>query len=185
MRVIGVYSGAREARSLAADEDGVLLFDLRTAHDDGATEVMALQQGHPCARILFFNVADDDAAIIECVRAGASGCVLEDASVSDLLAAVRSVCSGTPPLSPRVITSLFNYVASLRLDKDAPPPETLTSREQEILALMAEGLSNKEIAEKLVLQPQTVKNYAHLILQKLGVHSRLEVIRSLRSRRRS
>ncbi len=182
VRVVGSFSSARDAQTVRADLDCVLLYDLATAHNDGAAELMALQHIRPRARILFFNVDDDDQAIIECVRAGASGCVLQDASLHDLIAAVRAVRDGRPPESSRVITSLFSYVASLRTGEDSVPPERLTPREQEILALMAEGLSNKEIAERLVLQPQTVKNYGHLIMQKLGVHSRLEVLKSFRAR---
>jgi DNA-binding NarL/FixJ family response regulator len=138
----------------------------------------------PGAKILMFNVTDDDQAIIECVRIGASGCVLQDASLEELVDAVRSLAQGKPSASPRVLTSLFSYVASLR-DEDHPAlVPKLTEREEQILQLMAEGLSNQEIARKLFLQPQTVKNYVHLLFQKLDVHSRLEVIRSLRSGRR-
>jgi DNA-binding NarL/FixJ family response regulator len=185
VEVVGTFSGATEALVLRPDDDVVLLYDLSTAHEDGAAEVMALQRDRSRVRILFVNVEDDDQAIIECVRAGASGCVLQDATVQDLIAAVRAVRDGAPPASPRVITSLFKYVASLRLDADAPTPEELTPREREILTLMTEGFSNKEIAERLVLQPQTVKNYGHVIMQKLGVHSRLDLIKALRPRRRS
>jgi DNA-binding NarL/FixJ family response regulator len=184
VQVVGSFSDARGVSTLRADEDSVLLYDLDTAHSDGPAEIMALQRTLPSAHLLFVNVDDDDGAIIECIRAGAAGCVLRDASVQDLIAAVRSVRDGKPPHSPRVITSLFAYVASLRDDPDAPVPEELTPREREILALMAEGLSNKEIAERLVLQPQSVKNYGHAVMQKLGIHSRLELIKSLRSRRR-
>jgi two-component system response regulator DesR len=82
-----------------------------------------------------------------------------------------------------VITSLFSYVASLQAGEDRLPPTPLTKREEQILQLIAEGLSNKEIAQKLYLQPQTVKNYVHLILQKLDLRSRLDVIKFLRSGR--
>jgi DNA-binding NarL/FixJ family response regulator len=184
VQVVGSFADARGVGTLSAEDDPVLLYDLDTAHHDGPAEIMALQRTLPGVRLLFVNVDDDDGAIIECVRAGAAGCVLRDASVQDLIAAVRSVRDGRPPDSPRVITSLFAYVASLRAEPNAPAPEELTPREHEILALLVEGLSNKEIAERLVLQRQTVKNYGHVVMQKLGIHSRLELIRSFRSRRR-
>ena len=144
---------------------------------------MALHRTLPQAKLLMFNVDDDDQAIIECVRAGASGCILQEATVDELLAAVHSLMSGMAPQSPRVITSLFSYVASLQRGDERAEPVPLTPREEQILALMAEGLSNKEIAARLVLQPQTVKNYAHLVMQKLDLHSRLDVVRTLRGRR--
>jgi two-component system response regulator DevR len=184
VRMVGTFASAREARAALADGgDRVVLYDLDTAHQDGAAEVMSLRE-QPGGRILFFNVADDDAAIIECIQTGASGCVLQDASIQDLVAAIRSVGNGAPPLSPRVITTLFRYVAGLTAGTAVPGPEKLTTREQEILALITEGLSNKEIAERLVLQPQTVKNYVHLVMQKLGVRSRFAFMRSMRTRKR-
>lgn len=183
--VSGTFASVGSAESLPEAEDAVVLYDLGTAHQDGMAAIAAFQGAHPCARILFFNVVDDDAAIIECVQAGAAGCVLQDASLPELIAAVRSVCTGTPPESPRIITTLFRYVAQLRAGTESPVVEQLTAREQEVLALMVEGLSNKEIAERLVLQPQTVKNYAHTVLQKLGLRSRFDVMKMLRSGKRS
>lgn len=183
LTVRAAYAGVADVAARPVTEDHVLLVDLATARASGAAAVMALRAGVPAARMLMFDVADDDQAVIECVRAGASGCVLQDASVPELLAAVASVWSGSTPHSPRVITSLFSYVARLERDGDRAEPVPLTPREEQILALMAEGLSNKEIASRLVLQPQTVKNYAHLVMQKLDLHSRLDVIRALRGRR--
>lgn len=175
------YSSVTDVASRPIAGTHVLLLDLATARAAGAPALMALHAQLPEAKILMFNVDDDDRAIVECVRAGASGCVLADATTEELLLAIHALWSGLTPQSPRVMTSLFSYVASLqRGGEAAPPAPSLTPREQEILALMAEGLSNKEIASRLFLQTQTVKNYAHLVMQKLDLHSRLDVMRAFR-----
>jgi DNA-binding NarL/FixJ family response regulator len=181
IRIVGAFSGASEVLQQSPSREHVLLYDLSTAHQDGPALLMELHQRLPHARILMFNVVDDDQAIIECVRVGAAGCVLQDASLEELLTAIRSVAQGTPHSSPRVITSLFTYVASLQAGEERVRPVPLTKREEQILELMAEGLSNKEIAHRLYLQPQTVKNYVHLVLQKLDLRNRLDVIKLLRS----
>ncbi len=181
LRVVGSFGNAKEVLEHPPEEELVLVYDLATAQQDGPAPVMDLHHRLPRAKMLMFNVVDDDQAIIECVRVGASGCILQDASLEELVAAIRSVARGTPPSSPRVITSLFSYVARLQTGEDRLPPIPLTKREEQILQLMAEGLSNKEIAQKLYLQPQTVKNYVHLILQKLDLRSRLDVFKFLRS----
>ncbi len=183
LRVVGAFAGSEDFRARPPAEGCILLYDLGTARADGPATVMELAQREPRSPILFFNVGDDDSAIVECVRAGGAGCVLQDASLEELVAAVRAVASGAPAHSARVITTLFSYVARLRAGENPPAP-VLTPREQQVLAMVAEGLSNREIADRLVLQPQTVKNYVHLILQKLDLHSRLELIRSLRRGRR-
>lgn len=184
IRVVGTFADALEIMAQPVQTDHVLLYDLGTARQDGAERMMELHRRLPHAKILMFNVVDDDQAIIECVRVGASGCVLQDASLEDLLMAIRSVALGSPYTSPRVITSLFAYVASLQAGEERPRPFPLTKREEQILELLAGGLSNKEIAQRLYLQPQTVKNYVHLILQKLDLRSRLDVIKLLRSGKR-
>lgn len=184
MRVTGAFGNAREALDHPVPEEHVLLYDLGTSHHDGPALMQELRERVPHAKVLMFGVTDDVQAILECVRAGASGCILDDVSLDDLLAAVRSVARGVPSSSPKVVTALFSYVASLQPgDDEHPPSAPLTPREEEVLQLMAEGLDNKAIAQKLYIQPQTVKNYVHQVLQKLNLHNRLEVIRSLRSTR--
>jgi two-component system nitrate/nitrite response regulator NarL len=182
--VLRLYGGARDLLEHLPEGELVLLYDLATAHQDGAARVMKVRDGLPGAKILMFNVTDDDQAIIECVRIGASGCVLQDASLEELVDAVRGLARGKPAASPRILTSLFSYVASLCDEDHRPLVPKLTEREEQILRPRAEGLSNQDIAWKLFLRPQTVKNYVHLLFQKLDVHSRLEVIRSLRAGRR-
>ena len=180
VRLVGASNDAQAVLKQPPQGNCILLYDLETSHRDGPALMEQLRR-LPEVKILVFGVADDDQAIIECVRAGASGCILQTASLEDLLAAIRSLSQGTPPASPRVVTTLFSYVARLQAGDNSPPPTPLTRREEQILQLMAEGLDNKEIARRLYLQPQTVKNYVHLVLQKLNLRSRLEVIRSLRS----
>jgi DNA-binding NarL/FixJ family response regulator len=181
VRVVGTFGAAREVMEQPFNDDHVLIYDLGTAQRWLRERRGRCHNRLPHAKILMFNVTDDDQAIIECVRVGASGCILQDATLEDLLTAIRSLARGTPHTSPRVITSLFSYVASLQRGDDRLPPQPLTRREEQILQLVAQGLSNKEIAQKLFLRPQTVKNYVHLILQKLDVRNRLELIRKLRS----
>jgi DNA-binding NarL/FixJ family response regulator len=184
MRVVRAYGNVTDVLAEPIAETHILLYDLATARQDGPSQLVSLHAQLPQARILMFNVMDDDQAIIECVRVGASGCVLQDATMDDLIAAIRSVAGGTPHSSPRVITSLFSYVAGLQAGEDRVPLSTLTPREEQILQLLAGGMSNKEIAQELHLQPQTVKNYVHLVLQKLDLRSRLDVIKLFRSGRR-
>lgn len=181
--VVALFSELAAAARDPVAGPHVLLADLASVRAAGMAGLRAVLAAAPEGKILVFDVEDDDAAIVECVRAGAAGCVLRDASLLELVAAIGSVVDGTVPVSPRIITSLFRFVAEQAEGREASISD-LTPREEEILQLLAEGLSNKEIAGRLFLQPQTVKNYVHLVFQKLDVHSRLDVIRLLRSRRR-
>lgn len=176
--VVARYADLAAVRLAGVPLPDVLLVDHAAVLEADRSALSALES----ARALVFNVEDGDGAIVECVRSGAAACLLQDASFDDLVMAVQSGISGAQPAHPRVMTALFRYVAG----QDAAAParaSRLTQREEEILALVSEGLSNKEIAERLVLQPQSVKNYVHLVLQKLGVHSRFELIRPMRAGR--
>ena len=184
IRVAATYGNAGEVLAGPLAQPHILLYDLASARQEGAAQVMPVHTRLPQAKILMFNVMDDDQAIIECVRVGAAGCVLEDASMEDLLTAIRSLAAGVPYTSTRVMTSLFSYVAGLQAGEERMKPVPLTKREEQILELLAGGMSNKEIARQLYLQPQTVKNYVHLVLQKLDLRNRLDVIKLFRSSRR-
>jgi DNA-binding NarL/FixJ family response regulator len=108
--------------------------------------------------------------------------VLQDAELDEMVASIRAVAAGVAPHSARVVTSLFRYVAGRR-DEDHPVlARSLTDREEVVLRLLAAGLSNGQIAERLGLRPQTVKNHVRRVFEKLDVHSRLELIGGLRSK---
>jgi DNA-binding NarL/FixJ family response regulator len=175
LRVVGVHSSLAAMREAAAGDARVVLCDLAAARagvaaSDGAD------------RLLVFDVADEDRTIIDCVQAGASGCVLQDAELEEMVAGIHAVAAGVAPCSARVFTSLFRYVASRRDEQHPVLAPSLTGREEEILRLVAAGLSNRQIADRLGLRPQTVKNHVRRVFEKLDVHSRLELIGALRDR---
>ena len=173
VRVVGTYSTLAAVREGAAGA-GVVLCDLAAARAD-----ISAASGMP--RLLVFNVADEDRTIIDCVQVGASGCVLQDANLDEMVAGIRAVAAGMVPCSARVVTSLFRYVASHRDEHHPALAPSLTGREEQVLGLVAAGLSNRQIADQLGLRPQTVKNHVRQVFEKLDVHSRLELLGSLRA----
>jgi two-component system NarL family response regulator len=182
VRVTGSFGGAAEALARAGTPaPAVVLYDLDTMRRDDPSALPGLRDRMPGARVLIFGVAEQDQDILDCVRAAAAGCVLDTVSLDDLVESIHAATAGTTVASPRVVASLFDYVARAQARDDQPPPAPLTPREEQILQLIAEGLDNREIAKRLYLQPQTVKNYVHLVLQKLNLGSRLDVIRYLRA----
>ena len=159
----------------------VILVD--TLMDDAPRTVHTLAVEARAARILALAVADDDQAMIACVEAGADGCVTRDASLPELVAAVESLARGETPSSAALARSLIRQVqgrAAERLPERLA--ERLTPRELEILALIDEGRSNKEIASSLSIEPATVKNHVHNILEKLQVARRGEAAAAIRGR---
>jgi len=141
----------------------------------------------PRAKVVAFAVAEeDDAEIIACAQAGVAGFVARDASAEELIAAIRSAAGGGARCSPRVTAVVLGQVA-----RAAPPRSlacasaTLTPRENEILALIDAGCSNKHIARKLGLEISTIKNHVHNILEKLQVERRGEAAAFVRAQRGS
>ena len=176
LRVVGAHAtlAAAMGDAAAAGAD-VVLCDLGAAREAGG----AVATG--TGRLLVFNVADEDRTIVDCVQVGASGCVLQDAGLDEIVAGIRAVAAGTVPCSARVVTSLFRYVAGRREEDHPVLAASLTDREEEVLGLLAAGLSNGQIAERLGLRPQTVKNVVSRVYEKLDVHGRLELLGSLRA----
>src|SRR5262249_53583198 len=150
LRVVGTHPTLAAMREVAPDGASVVLCELAAARADGPNSTGT-------ARLLVFDVADEDRTIIDCVQVGASGCVLQDAGLDEMVAGIHAVAAGVPPCSARVVTSLFRYVASRRDERHPVLAPSLTSREEQVLRLVAAGLSNRQIAERLGLRPQTVK----------------------------
>jgi two-component system nitrate/nitrite response regulator NarL len=180
--VVGSAGDVREAAaSLDMLEPDVVLLDLAGA--DGPALVRSLLERAPGARVVALGVREAEDDVLPLAEAGVAGYVTRDGSVEDLLAAVESVAAGETICSPRITATLLRRVALLARDRGAeqPNPERdLTSRERQIVALIDEGLSNKEIATRLRIELATVKNHVHNILEKLHVRRRGEAAAAVR-----
>ncbi|QKW35032.1 response regulator transcription factor [Actinomadura sp. NAK00032] len=143
----------------------VVLMDLRMPSGDGVSAIQRLP-GH---RILVLTTFQDDADIVRAIEAGAAGYLLKDASRADLAAAVRDAAAGRRVLSPEVS-------ARLAAVDETPAPPVLSAREAEVLALVAEGLTNAQIGERLYIGQATVKTHLLRIFTKLGVSDRTAAV---------
>ena len=159
-----------EARALSPD---VILVD--QAMPDGGAVIQDLRAVVPLPKVLVLGVAETEGDVIACAEAGASGYVGREASFDDLVAAVESAGRGELLCSPRAAASLMRRVA-LRAagNSESGSVGRLTIREGQIVRLIEQGLSNKEIASRLGIEVATVKNHVHNVLEKLHVHRRAE-----------
>jgi two-component system, NarL family, nitrate/nitrite response regulator NarL len=180
MTVVGCAHSPQEALVLGAECDVALVStDLGRAR---ALElVYALRETAPGAQVLVLGLTESREQVLQFVQAGAVGYVLAEDSVEDMIERVRSACQGQALVSPKIAGALMRRLSELA--RQATPPalamgtngaggQELTPRELEILHLIAEGMSNRQIAEELVIEVGTVKNHVHNILQKLDVSSR-------------
>ena len=156
----------------------VVLLDVGLRSLSSLRLVKLVKKNTPDAKVIVMDLAPVQTELMEYVRAGVSGFVLKDATFDDFLKTIRSVAKGAKVL-PSVLTgSLFSQIVEhVALKKKGNPFKSvkMTSREREVVVLIAEGLSNKEIAGRLNLATDTVKSHVHNILEKLALHTRLEI----------
>jgi DNA-binding NarL/FixJ family response regulator len=167
--------GSTALGAYAQLQPDVVLMDVRMPVMDGVEATRRLCMQRPEARVIILTTFDDDEYVFDALRAGALGYLLKAVSGKELAQAIRTVAGGGALVEPSVARKVLSEFA--RLAPPARPPEEalsepLTGREREILALLAEGLSNREIAERLFLAEGTVKNNTSAIFQKLGVRDR-------------
>jgi DNA-binding NarL/FixJ family response regulator len=154
----------------------VILMDIRMPELDGLEATRRILAADRHARVLILTTFDLDEYVFEALNAGASGFVLKDDPPEQLIAAVRTVSAGESLLSPGVTTRVIQEFA--RRSRPAPPKELeeLTAREQEVLRLIAAGLSNAEIGEQLFISDTTVKTHVTHVLQKLNLRDRVQAV---------
>jgi DNA-binding NarL/FixJ family response regulator len=177
IEVVAEASNGLEAVSKAARfHPKVVLMDIRMPELDGLEATKRILAADPDARILILTTFDLDEYVYEALRAGASGFVLKDDPPEQLLAAVRTVSHGDALLSPAITKRVIRQFA--RLPRPAPPKELgeLSERERDVFRLIADGLSNGEIAQELYISETTVKTHVTHILQKLGLRDRVQAV---------
>jgi DNA-binding NarL/FixJ family response regulator len=178
LSVVGEVSNGQEAvRAYAELQPNVVLMDIRMPVMNGVEATERLCQDWPGANVIILTTFDDDEYVFEGLRAGARGYLLKDVSGEELATAVRAVAGGSALLGSAVAQRVLAKFASLPATSPAGGlPEPFSDRELEILQLIAEGLSNPEIAARLFLAEGTVKNYVSTILQKTNTRDRTQAV---------
>jgi two-component system nitrate/nitrite response regulator NarL len=178
--VVGCATGIDEAVAHLSDCDVAVVNACMTT-DASVRLVRGLRRLAPRVKIVVIGLARSQHAILQCVEAGVAGYVLKDSSLDELLKSIRAADRNEPIVAPPLAATLVSYVAELvgfdgGGDSDPCGPESLTRREREVLGLVQQGLTNQEIAAKLVIELGTVKNHVHNILRKLNVNSRRDAV---------
>jgi DNA-binding NarL/FixJ family response regulator len=181
LRVVGEAADGVEAVARARElRPDVVLMDIRMSEMDGveATAAITAARPDPTPRVLVLTTFELDEYVFGALRAGASGFLLKDAPREQLLEAIRTVHAGEALLSPSVTRRLIEDVARRSSPLEARDRELdeLTAREREVLGLVAQGLSNLEIAERLVVTEATVKSHVGRLLMKLGLRDRVQAV---------
>jgi DNA-binding NarL/FixJ family response regulator len=179
VEVVGAAADGVEAVAVCLRErPDVVLMDIRMPGLDGieATRRLTAADGSP--RVVMLTTFDLDEYVYDALAAGACGFLLKDVTAEDLIAAVRVVAAGDALLAPSITRRLIAEIARLRPRTARPAGETaaLTPREREILLLVAEGLSNAEIAARLVIAEETVKTHVSRVLVKLDLRDRTQAV---------
>ena len=171
--IVGEAADGREAVAAAAEtQPDVILMDLLMPGMDGIEATLRITAQRPGARILVLTSFAADNKLFPAIKAGALGYLLKDSSPEDLLRAIRQVHRGEPALHPTIARKLLQEIAQ---PVDLPPaPEALTARELAVLRLIAQGLSNQEIADQLSVSEPTVRTHVSRILGKLHLASRTQ-----------
>ena len=166
----------RRAEELLPD---VVLMDIRMPRRSGIEACTAIKDVVPSTKIVILTISDEESDLYEAVRAGANGYLLKDVPGEEIADGIRAVIGGQSLISPSMASKLLTEFATMIKKSDerpALPVPRLTTRELEVLKLVARGLANRDIAGELFISENTVKNHVRNILEKLQLHSRMEAV---------
>ena len=156
----------------------VVLLDLGLRSQNSLHVVEIVKKDFPEAKIIVMDLAPVQADILQYVKAGANGFILKDASLNDFLITIRTVSEGATVLPPLLVDSLFSQIVDHAVregNSKLNEAVKMTKREREVIELLSEGMSNKEIGQKMHISTYTVKSHIHNIMEKLALHTRLEI----------
>jgi DNA-binding NarL/FixJ family response regulator len=177
IEVVGAAADGEQAMALAADlRPDVVLMDLRMPRLDGVAATRRLRERDPGVRVIALTTYDDEHSVMEAVRAGARGYLTKDARAEEIRQALEAVVRGEAAIDPAVQHHLLDALATGAPATAGTLPDGLTPREAEVLSLIAEGLSNAEIAHRLVVSEATVKSHINHLFTKIGVRDRAQAV---------
>src|ERR1039457_4243167 len=156
----------------------VVLLDLGLRSQNSLHVVEIVKKEFPQAKIIVMDLAPVQADILQYVKAGADGFILKDASLNDFLITIRTVSEGSTVLPPLLVDSLFSQIVDHAVREGKPRLKEavmMTKREREVIKFLGDGMSNREIGQKIRISTYTVKSHIHNIMEKLALHTRLEI----------
>jgi len=179
VEVVGTAADGEEVLALAAElRPDVILMDLRMPRMDGVEATRRLRERDPAVKVVVLTTYADDRSVLDALRAGALGYLTKDAGAAEIQQALHRVADGQAALDPAVQLHLVEAIADGQSLGPTPStlPDGLTPREAEVLTLIAAGLSNTEIAERLVVSEATVKSHVNHMLAKIGARDRAQAV---------
>ncbi len=175
LEVVGaVQDGAQAVDDVGRLQPDVVLMDLKMPGMNGIQATRLIRKQYPQVKVLVLTTFGDDEWVFDAIRSGASGYLLKGTPRAELIRAVKGTAAGATHVDPNVAGKLFAQVASAPSSIETTLVSELSEREQEVLKLLAQGLTNAEISERLYLTKGTVRNYVSAILEKLGVEDRTQ-----------
>ena len=179
LELVGEASDGAEAVEKATElMPDVVLMDVRMPKRSGIEAAGQIRDLLPHVKILMLTISDEEADLYDAIKAGASGYLLKEIPIEEVADAIRSVWAGQSRISPSMASKLLTEFAAMskRDEIERLPAPKLTDREMQVLRLVAQGLGNRDIAKKLFISENTVKNHIRNILEKLHLHSRMEAV---------
>jgi len=186
IQVVGQAADGQQAlEQVEALHPDVVLMDVRMPEMDGVAATREITKRFPEVKVIILTTFEDDETVFEGLKAGARGYLLKDISSEEMAEAVRKVAAGEALIEPRLTRKVLAEFSRLASASDKPAsaavpanslPAPLTEREQDVLKALARGLSNREIAEQLVITEGTVKNHVSSLIDKLGVRDRTQAV---------